>query len=106
MEDWEYPRRDALISPPMARANVRAPKPNEAPEKISIQNPRHVVMFDPERPNVTADDLLKELGGKMTDPSAMNHNCPFCHKTLQWALFNVHLEPCLNRWRSLYRKQF
>lgn len=65
------------------------------------------MIFDPERPGVDPDQLLSEIkrqGGGMVDPRALNHNCPFCQKTMSWDLFKAHLSPnapgggCLTRW--------
>ena len=44
-------------------------------------------MFDPDRPHETANELAARMGGKLTDPNAMNHNCGYCHKTLSWPIF-------------------
>lgn len=56
------------------------------------------MLYDPERPKVDPNELLKELGGRMTDPRRVNHNCPWCHKTLAWELFVAHLVPCVTKW--------
>lgn len=55
------------------------------------------MLYDPERPAVDADQLMRELGG-MLDPRLVNHNCPVCHKTMRWELFVAHAEPCMRRW--------
>jgi hypothetical protein len=55
------------------------------------------LLFDPERPNLTPDQLLKERGGRMTDRAGDLHNCPFCHTSMALDLFRIHLEPCLRR---------
>jgi hypothetical protein len=55
------------------------------------------MLYDPDRPKVDPNQLYAELGS-MTDPRLVNHNCPICHKTMQWDLFVAHAEGCMRRW--------
>lgn len=90
-------RKDVNIYAVPARAGVRAPFP------FSARGLGEAVLFDPERPTVGPNELLKEQGG-MVDPRFINHNCPFCHKTMSWALFGAHMKDtkegpgCFRRW--------
>lgn len=69
-----------------------------APTAVAyFRNAGRAMLFDPERPTVDPDQLLKELGG-MTDPRLVNHNCPVCHRTMRWELFTAHAEACMRRW--------
>ncbi len=61
----------------------------------------NVFMFDPDRPHETANELAARMGGKLTDPNAMNHNCGYCHKTLSWPIFEAHVEDCYTQWRKV-----
>lgn len=53
-------------------------------------------LFDDERPEMSADDLLAERGGKIKDTD-VNHGCPFCHKPMAYDLFVAHLLPCVKK---------
>lgn len=64
------------------------------------------VLFNPDQPQKSADDLLRDLGGQMTDPRKVDHNCPFCQKTMRWELFLAHIRPCMTKWGSLYRHTY
>lgn len=67
---------------------------------------RNVFLMDPDQPKEDPNDLLNRVHhGQMLDPSAMNHNCPFCNKTMAWDLFTAHAEDCFKRWRKVvYRR--
>lgn len=60
-------------------------------------------LFDPDRPHVGPNQLLKEMGN-MIDPRQMSHHCPFCDKTMSWELFGAHMKRskegpgCFQRW--------
>lgn len=73
-------RRDVLILAPVASAVVSVP------------------IFDPERPRVDPNKLLRALGGKLTDPRKVSHNCPLCNETMRWELFEAHAPACIQRW--------
>lgn len=70
-------------------------------------NRQNVFLMDPDQPKEDPNDLLNRVhGGKMMDPKAMNHNCPFCNKTMAWDIFVAHAEYCFRRWRKVvYRKK-
>ena len=61
----------------------------------------NVFLFDPDQPKEDPNDLLKRMGGRLTDPYAMNHNCPMCSVTMNWELFQVHMEACYRKWRKV-----
>lgn len=67
----------------------------------------NIFLYDPEKPKEDPNDLLSRVhGGKMLDPRAVNHNCPFCNKTMAWDLFVAHGEDCFKRWRKVvYQKR-
>lgn len=69
-----------------------------AKAEFPLLSPHSAVLLDPDKPTVDANVLLKERGGKMLDPALINHNCPFCKKTLAWDLFKAHMRPCVTRW--------
>ena len=62
-----------------------------------------MAVFDPDRPHVGPNELYAEMGGT-TDPRLMNHNCPFCRRTMAWDLFVAHMKRskegpgCFERW--------
>ena len=87
MPDQDEMRRDATIHAPAALAFTRAP----------VYDSRNVFLFDPDEPHKSAEQVHKEMGGKMTDPYAVNHNCPFCNRTMAWDLFRTHMEDCYTR---------
>jgi hypothetical protein len=58
-------------------------------------------LFDPERPQEDPNDLLRRMGGRVTDPNAMNHHCPLCDTTYNWQLFKAHLRDCYRRNRKV-----
>ena len=58
-------------------------------------------LFDPERPQLDPNDLLREFGGKVTDPRSINYNCPLCYQTMRYDLFVAHARPCFKRYGSL-----
>lgn len=58
-------------------------------------------LMDPGLPKEDPNDMLKRMGGNMTDPHRMNHNCPICNKTMNWELFCNHAEACYRKWRSV-----
>ena len=62
----------------------------------------NVFLFDPDKPREDPNDLLNRVHkGKMLDPASMNHNCPFCNRTMAWDLFTAHAEDCFRRWRKV-----
>ena len=69
-------------------------------------NRQNVFLFDPDKPREDPNDLLNRVhDGKMMDPAAMNHNCPFCNRTMAWDLFLAHGEVCFRKWRKVVRGQ-
>lgn len=54
------------------------------------------VAFDPERPHVSPEQLLRERGGRMSDPDD-RHCCPCCNRVMTAPLFAAHLERCFRR---------
>jgi len=71
--------------------------------KFNLSN---VFLMDPDKPKEDPNDLLNRVHkGKMLDPRAMNHNCPFCNKTMAWDLFVAHAEDCFKRWRKVVYRQ-
>ena len=58
---------------------------------------QNIFAFDPEQPHKSAEEIYQELGG-MNDPTQMDHNCPFCKRTMAWTLFKAHAEPCMRKW--------
>lgn len=68
-------------------------------------NRPNVFLYDPEKPKEDPNDLLNRVHhGQMLDPRAMNHNCPFCNKTMAWDLFVAHMEACFGKWRDVVYK--
>lgn len=66
----------------------------------------NVFLMDPDKPKEDPNDLLNRVHhGKMLDPKEMNHNCPFCNKTMAWDLFVAHAEACFKKWRSVVYKE-
>ena len=66
----------------------------------------NVFLMDPDKPREDPNDMLnRTFGGKMLDPHAVNHNCPFCGKTMNWELFTNHAEGCFRKWRKVVRGQ-
>lgn len=82
-------------APPKRSARIRAAT---ARATFPGFHPQNVFLMDPEKPTVDANALLTERGGAMTDPRSMNHNCPFCRKTMAWELFQAHALACVTRW--------
>lgn len=70
-------------------------------------NRQNIFLMDPEKPREDPNDLLNRVHhGRMMDPREMNHNCPFCNRTMAWDLFVAHGEDCFKRWRKVvYRKR-
>ena len=88
-----YLRRTAWIEGATAKASF---------PRFDRQN---VFLMDPEQPKVDANQLLNQRGGRMLNPQDMNHNCPFCNRTMAWDLFMAHAEYCFKKWRKVaYRK--
>lgn len=71
------------------------------PPAEALFRQRMYSLFDPERPEEDPNALLNRMGGRLTDPNAMNHNCPMCNRTLSWLLFRAHLRPCYAKWRKV-----
>lgn len=66
----------------------------------------NVFLYDPDKPKEDPNDLLNRVHhGQMLDPRAMNHNCPFCNKTMAWDLFVAHAEDCYRKWRKVVYKK-
>ena len=67
----------------------------------------NMFLFDPDKPHEDPNDLLNRVHhGQMLDPRAMNHNCPFCNRTMAWDLFVAHAEGCFRKWRKVvYRRK-
>ena len=82
-----HPKRDAVIHAAPAFAFTRAP----------VFDPRNVFLFDPDEPHKSAEEIAREMGGKLTDPRTMNHNCPLCERTMTWELFRAHMGECYTR---------
>lgn len=80
-------RRDVLIQAPAAKAFLRFDREN-------------AFLHDPDEPSIDPNELLRQLGS-MTDPNAVNHNCPFCHETMSWPLFQAHAETCFRKWYKM-----
>lgn len=94
MNEDPFPKRSALIKGVSAKANF--PRFDRA----------NLFLFDPDQPREDPNDLLNRAhGGKMMDPASMNHNCPFCNRTMAWDLFLVHAESCFRKWRKVVRGQ-
>lgn len=85
------PIRSVVIDAATARSAARTPFPDFKQSNLFF--------LDPDRPKLDPNELLNSLGGRMTDPHAMNHNCPFCHRTMGWDLFRAHMRDCQKRWR-------
>lgn len=69
-------------------------------------NRQNVFLMDPEKPKEDPNDLLNRVHhGQMLDPRSMNHNCPFCSKTMAWDLFVSHAEYCFKKWRKVVYKK-
>lgn len=69
-------------------------------------NRQNVFLMDPEKPKEDPNDLLNRVHhGQMLDPRSMNHNCPFCSKTMAWDLFVAHAEYCFKKWRKVVYKK-
>lgn len=88
-------RKSAYINAPAAKA------------AFPVFERQNVFLYDPEKPREDPNDLLNRVhGGQMLDPRAMNHNCPFCNKTMAWDLFVAHAEACFRKWRKVvYRER-
>lgn len=74
---------------------------------VNSFNRQNIFLFDPDQPKEDPNELLNRVHhGKMLDPREMNHNCPFCNKTMAWDLFLAHAEDCFKRWRKVvYRSK-
>jgi len=86
-------RLDARIQNMAAAAYVRGGVPNLT-EAFTV--------LDPAQPLKDPDELLKDLHGNMKDPSAIDHNCPFCDTTMRWELFLAHLRPCMEKYAHMH----
>lgn len=86
-------RLDARIQNVAAKAYVNGGIPNLA-EAFTVLNPA--------QPQKDPDELLKEFKGNMRDPRAIDHNCPFCDKTMRWELFLAHLRPCIEKYAHMH----
>lgn len=69
----------------------------QTPPATAVVDALRGMLYDPDRPQLDPNDLLRELG-RVIDPDSMNHNCPFCGKTMSWQLFIAHLVPCVTKW--------
>ena len=109
----EFVKRSTVIRGAVARSGARA-LPLHHPEAEETRpfpdfNRRNMFLFDSDRPKEDPNDLLNRMGGRMTDPTAMNHGCPFCNRVMAWALFCSHMEYCFTKWRktmSVTRRKF
>ena len=64
----------------------------------------NIFLMDPDKPKEDPNEMLaRTFKGKMLDPRAVNHNCPFCGKTMNWELFTTHAEACFRKWRKVVR---
>ena len=54
--------------------------------------------LDPEQPHETPDEIYQRMGARMMNPAEMDHNCPFCRRTMSWELFQAHAQGCMTRW--------
>lgn len=92
-------RKDVRIQAVAARIGVRAPAAYRSPSPHELV--RDSFLFDPERPHMGPNELAKEI---RDDPSLLQFNCPFCHKSMQYQIFVAHLNDtkegkgCLTRW--------
>lgn len=68
---------------------------------LSMSGFRDFFLYDPDKPMDNPDALLRARGGKLTDPRAVNHNCPICNRTMAWDLFQAHARPCYAKWRKV-----
>lgn len=93
-----YPVRSTVIDVPLIRGNVRAPSPfrDELPEGSFAMTAQNMFLHDPARPMKDPNELLAELGGRLTS-SGVNHNCPCCNNTMTWELFAAHARDCFRR---------
>src|SRR5688500_3615539 len=89
---------------PVKTARIDAAVARATFPKFDRQN---VFLYDPDKPREDPNDLLNRVHhGRMLDPRSMNHNCPFCNKTMAWDLFVAHGEDCFKRWRKVvYRSK-
>lgn len=72
----------------------------------AIKSKQNIFLFDPDKPKEDPNDLLNRVHkGKMLDPRDINHNCPFCNRTMAWDLFLAHGEDCFKRWRAVVYKK-
>lgn len=62
------------------------------------------MLFNPDEPHVGPNELLAQLGS-MRDPRNVDHNCPFCFRSMRWELFKEHMldsddgrPGCFRRW--------
>jgi hypothetical protein len=94
-------KKSTQVDAPIARAFERAPV-----DFRRSHDEGRVAIFDPDRPTLTPDDLLKEMGG-MADPNAMNHKCPFCDREpMRWEIFSAHARECFLSYQALHPRNF
>lgn len=70
-------RKDVTIHAPTARGSLSM-----------TQVVKDSILFDPERPHMGPNELLREIGN---DPTKLMFNCPFCHKDMNYDLFVAHI---------------
>ncbi len=61
---------------------------------------KNFMMFDPDQPHKSAEQLAKEQG-RLTDPNEVEHNCPGCDRSMTWDIFQAHALPCYRKWRKV-----
>lgn len=79
---------DALIQAAPAKAG---------PSAFDSLREENFMLFDPDQPHKTANELAEELGG-VTDPNEIEWNCPGCDKNFEWQIFRAHALPCYRKW--------
>lgn len=72
----------------MERKDVRIYAPTARGSLSMKQVVTDSVLFDPERPHMGPNELLREIGD---DPTKLQFNCPFCHETMGYDLFVAHI---------------
>jgi len=56
------------------------------------------MLFDPDQPHKSANELAAENGNRLTDPNEVEHGCPGCNKSFTWEIFKSHALPCYRKW--------
>lgn len=93
-----HPVRNARIDVPLISGFSRVTPHRDGLPPVSFAGiAANAFIFDPERPLKEPNELLAEMGGRMTDPNTIDWNCPLCYQTMTWTLFAAHVRPCLKR---------